>query len=367
VIAIEITCRYKSRPPRRRQQPAPPRRSWENAEVRVRVAIVSVAIVVALGGCGGSSGPKVGPPPCRWHVEHARPGTTDDLTGLSFPDDTHGWAVGGIDNPTIRATTDGGRTWHAQHAAGTDGLDDVSFVDDRHGWAVGVDNLVLTTSDGGIHWTAEHPHLARTGNLYGVWFVDARYGWIIGSGGVIETTADGGKTWTAQQSGTHQDLESVQFLNRRDGWIQTDGEILRTTNGGVTWTSVYAASAQRSEIVAGQMFLSPTLGWASGSQTDSSANHGLVSRTTDGGRTWTTHDIKAFDDVRFGAIAFTDAKHGWVAGYEGELFYTDNGGISFAEHAPSAIEGDRLIAMVFHGPTHGWAVGEYGTIIACTP
>jgi photosystem II stability/assembly factor-like uncharacterized protein len=335
--------------------------------VRIRIAIASVAcvaVVLALSGCGGSSGPKVGAPPCRWHVATVRPRTSDDLTGLSFPDATHGWAVGGIDRPTIRTTTNGGKTWQAQHAAGTNGLDDVSFVDDRHGWAVGVHNLVLATSDGGAHWTVEHPGIARDGNLYGVWFVDAHHGWIVGSGGVIETTTDGGKTWTVQRSGTRQDLESVQFVNPRDGWIQTDGAILRTTNGGAGWTRVYAASSQRSEIVAGATFLSPTLGWASGSESDSSANHGLVSRTTDGGRTWTTHDITAFDDVRFGAIAFTDAKHGWVAGYQGELFYTDNGGISWAEHDPSTI-GNRLIAMVFHGPTHGWAVGQAGTIIAC--
>jgi photosystem II stability/assembly factor-like uncharacterized protein len=336
--------------------------------VRIRIAIVgAVCVAIVLSGCGGSSsGPKVGAPPCRWHVSHVKPKTSDDLTGLSFPDDTHGWAVGGIDSNTIRATTNGGQTWHAQHAAGTDGLDDVSFVDDQHGWAVGGSNQVLTTSDGGARWTVEHPGLGHNGNLYGVWFVDTRHGWIIGSGGVIEATVNGGRTWTAQHSGTHQDLESVQFVNRHDGWIQDAGGILRTTNGGGTWTRVYTASSQRSELVAGQMFLSPTLGWASGSQTDSSANHGVVSQTTDGGRTWTTHDITSFDDVRFGAIAFTDAKHGWVAGYQGELFYTDNGAISFAEHAPNAILGDRLIAMVFHGPTHGWAVGEFGTIIACT-
>ena len=329
--------------------------------------VLCVGMVAPLIGCAStaSGGARVGAPPCRWHVQSVRPGTSDDLTGLSFPDTAHGWAVGGIDRPTIRATSNGGRSWHAQHAGGTNGLSAVSFADQRHGWAVGVHNLLLMTSDGGAHWTVENPHLVRDGNLYGVWFVDDQHGWIVGSGGVIETTADGGRTWSAQQSGTSEDLESVQFTDRRHGWIQTDGEILRTADGGASWARSYTAPSRRSQTVAGETFLSPTLGWVSGSQDDGTANHGVVSQTTNGGQRWTTHDITAFDDVRFGAIAFTDARHGWVAGYQGELFYTDDGGANWAEHDPSTV-GNRLYAIVFRDATHGWAVGETGTIIACT-
>jgi photosystem II stability/assembly factor-like uncharacterized protein len=54
-----------------------------------------------------------------------------------------------IDWPVIRVTADGGKTWRAQHAAGTNGLSSVAFTDDRHGWAIGVHNLLLATTDGG--------------------------------------------------------------------------------------------------------------------------------------------------------------------------------------------------------------------------
>jgi photosystem II stability/assembly factor-like uncharacterized protein len=338
--------------------------------VRIRgpgLAALCGAIAICAGGCGGSgsSGPKVGPPTCHWHVRHEHPSTTDDLTGLSFPDATHGWAVGGIDGPTIEATSDGGRTWHRQHGPGTDGLNTVSFTDDQHGWAVGIDDLVLTTSDGGARWTAQRLHVAKRGNLYGVWFVNAHDGWVVGAGGLIERTTDGGRTWTAQQSGTHQDLQSVQFTDANHGWIVSDGEILRTSDGGATWSRALTAMSNNSQILAGLTFLNSRIGWAAGSQQDGSANHGVIVRTTDGGRAWTTHDITAFDDVRFGAVAFTDPLHGWAAGYQGELFYTDNGGVSWAEHDPSTI-GNRLYAIVMHNATHGWAVGQSGTTIACT-
>jgi photosystem II stability/assembly factor-like uncharacterized protein len=329
----------------------------------------AIAVAACLSGCGGSgsgpSGPKVGPPACRWHVQHAHPTTTDDLTGLSFPDTRHGWAVGGIDGPTIEVTSDGGRSWHRQHGPGSNGLSAVSFPDDRHGWAIGIHNLVLTTSDGGARWTIQHPHIGHDGNLYGVWFVDDRDGWIVGARGAIERTTDGGRSWSVQQSGTRQDLQSVRFADARHGWIQADGEILRTGDGGATWSRSLAATSHDGQILAGLTFVNPTVGWVGGSRNDGDANHGTIAHTTDGGRTWTTDDIAAFDDVRFGAIAFTDPRHGWVAGYQGELFYTDNGGIGWAEHDPSTV-GNRLYAIVMRDATHGWAVGQSGTIIACT-
>jgi photosystem II stability/assembly factor-like uncharacterized protein len=339
--------------------------------VRIRgpfAAALCVGAAICVGGCGSSSAsstPKVGRPACGWHAEHPHPGTTDDLTGLSFPDSGHGWAVGGIDGPTIFATTDGGRSWHKQHGPGTDGLNAVSFADDHHGWAVGIDDLVLTTSDGGAHWTAQRLRATRRGNLYGVWFVNDRDGWIVGAGGLIERTTDGGRTWSAQQSGTHQDLQSVQFSDARDGWIQSGGEILRTTDGGAGWTRSLTASSKNGQILAGLTFLTPTAGWVAGSQDDGSANHGVILRTRDGGEHWQTYDITTFDDVRFGALAFPDARHGWAAGYQGELFYTDNGGVSWAEHDPSTL-GNRVYAIVMRDPTHGWAVGQAGTILTCT-
>ncbi len=339
--------------------------------MRTRVATIVgllAGLATMLSGCGpsGSSGPKVGAAACHWHVRHAHPSTTDDLTGLSFPDASHGWAVGGIDGPTIRVTSDGGQTWHAQHGPGGNGLNSVSFPDDRHGWAVGIDNLVLSTDDGGTHWTPEHPlPVGGDHNLYGVWFVNDHDGWIVGSRGTIEQTTDGGRSWSDQRSPTSQDLQSVQFANTRVGWIISDGEVLRTSNGGRSWTHSLVSSSQSAQIFAGLDFISPSVGWVAGSQTDGSANHGVIFHTTDGGRRWKLHDITNFDDVRFGAVAFSDARHGWVAGYQGELFYTDNGGTSWAEHDPSTI-GNRIYALAFADPTHGWAVGQVGTILACT-
>ena len=275
------------------------------------------------------------------------------------------WAVGGIDRPVIRTSSDGGRTWRAQRAAGTNGLSEVAFADDRHGWAVGVHNLLLATANGGASWTPQRPRAARDGNLYGVSFVDARHGWVVGSGGLVRVTSDGGRTWTAQRAGTRADLLHVQFTDRLHGWIVGAGAILRTSDGGATWTQAYSGDAKKSEVVANEFLLDARRGWESGSRDDGFSNHGLVSETNDGGRTWKRHVAKNFDDVRFDALAFTDSRHGWVGGYQGELWYTDNGGASWGSRRTPAL-GHRIYRMAFLGPAHGWAVGQAGTILACT-
>jgi photosystem II stability/assembly factor-like uncharacterized protein len=328
----------------------------------VRRFVVALLVLTSpcLAACGGGAA-KPGPAACRWHARRPDPPTTDDLTGLSAPDRTHAWAVGGIDVPVVRATADGGRTWHAQHPPGQEGLSDVSFVDATHGWAVGVHNTLLATTDGGARWVRQNPGVAQDGNLYGVRFVSRTHGWIVGSAGVLRVTDDGGRTWMPQSAGTTFDITQVGFTDATHGWIVA-GDLLRTVDGGVHWTRIYSGSDVKNEPVASAVFLDARRGWESGSEEDGDSHFGVVSQTTDNGRTFDHRVFKDFDDERFGAIAFADARHGWVAGYLGDLYYTDNGGASFARRHSS----DRIEAMAFRGAAHGYAVGESGTILACT-
>ncbi len=87
----------------------------------------------------------------RWSAQTS--GTTSDLVGVSFVDQSHGWAVG--HGGTILATTDGGATWSAQTSGTTQLLWGVSFVDQSHGWAVGLGDTILATTDGGATWSAQ--------------------------------------------------------------------------------------------------------------------------------------------------------------------------------------------------------------------
>ena len=79
-----------------------------------------------------------------WNAQ--RPGTSQILTGVTFSDATHGWAVG--QGGTILATTDGG-AWRAQSSGTTATLYAVAFPDAAHGWAVGYGGRIFATTSGG--------------------------------------------------------------------------------------------------------------------------------------------------------------------------------------------------------------------------
>jgi photosystem II stability/assembly factor-like uncharacterized protein len=94
------------------------------------------------------------------------PTKEDTLTSVFFINEQAGWAVG-YDN-TILYTKDGGTTW--KKAVTPSLLKDpvplasVSFADSLHGWAVGglsnptssspstPSNIILATDDGGLSW-----------------------------------------------------------------------------------------------------------------------------------------------------------------------------------------------------------------------
>ena len=79
------------------------------------------------------------------------------LTGVSFGDEWHGWAVG--HDGLILATIDGGQTWSRQDAA--EDLEtvflDVYFSDPLHGLAVGAYGRCRLTLDGGKSWQTASP------------------------------------------------------------------------------------------------------------------------------------------------------------------------------------------------------------------
>ncbi|HWH42884.1 MAG TPA: YCF48-related protein [Usitatibacter sp.] len=116
-----------------------------------------------------------------------------DLTGVSFPREKIGWAVGHAG--VVLATRDGGATWTKQLVGKQDGAArgaaqpflDVFFESDTSGFVVGAFNTIFRTEDGGKSWV---PWMERTSNPEELHFYAVR-----ARDGRVFLAGEQGKVW----------------------------------------------------------------------------------------------------------------------------------------------------------------------------
>jgi photosystem II stability/assembly factor-like uncharacterized protein len=253
-------------------------------------------------------------------------------------------------------------------------LTGVTFADAEHGWAVGASEYfgeggaIFATTDGGATWEPQKSNLA--GSLSGVCFIDAKTGWAIsdypdawadGANTAIERTMDGGETWIPLYVASGASLSAVQFLDADTGWASgTFGSefsnsskpmLFSTANGGFTWTAHRLPKDAPS--MTGLQFVSSSEGWAVGTDYDwkTEVETGWALHTTDGGATWTRVD--ALTDALPNVVHFIDAGHGYVAGDDG-VWSTADGGATWEQVAP----GYGVYALAATDAAHVWAGGS---------
>jgi photosystem II stability/assembly factor-like uncharacterized protein len=140
----------------------------------------------------------------------------------------------------ILRSTDGGRTWQLARSPTLATLTGVHFPDERHGWAVGHDAVILHTEDGGLTWTKQYQGPDLQVSFLDVCFLDAQTGFVAGAYGQFLATRDGGRTWTQRPI-----IAEDYFLNRLslgpNGTLFLAGErgtLLRSVDRGVTWVPI---------------------------------------------------------------------------------------------------------------------------------
>lgn len=171
--------------------------------------------------------------------------------------------------------------------------------------------------------------------------------------------------WVATTIGpAGQDLNTVYFLDSKRGWVAGDnGFLSRTDDGGQTWTKqtvdtkdgindIYFRSKEDGFLIAGN----------------------AIFRTRDSGNRWS--EARRFLPSEFNGAAaelysvrFSSKKKGWVVGsiskkdiiVDSILVFTDDGGDTWQrQRAPSRNE---LIHLDFVDDKHGWIVGAEGAIL----
>lgn len=218
------------------------------------------------------------------HALHAREELRDDLFGISFPNETYGWACGRWG--CVLHTTDSGNTWTPQESGVDYTLSSIHFVDPQKGWAVGDEGTIIHTTDGGKTWKKQESPVPFF--LMDVHFENPLKGWIVTEQTHILFTDNGGKTWSIQFCDEDFILKSLSFCDPLHGWAVGEyGYIYHTINGGTTWekqSGYFDISEITGDIEAGTFLfdvvaVNPQTAWAVGID-------GYVIRTVDEGKIW---------------------------------------------------------------------------------
>lgn len=298
------------------------------------------------------------------------------LWSVFFVDDNTGWTVGS--DGFIKKTTNAGLDWIQQNSGTTLSLKSVQFIDQNTGWICGEVGLIIKTTNGGQNWFELTS--GTTVELNNLQFCDTIVGYVVGYNGTIIKTTNGGLTWLAQSSGTTSNLYSVDFVNDLLGYaVGGVCKFLKTTDGGINW--IVNTLPLSSSILNCIDFVDSNVGWI-GSGT-SHEEEGTISKTTDGGETWSNYYPKyniidptkhhkqenmPLFDIRYGiqSIYFKDSNNGYAVGGSWDgwnrcIYSTSDAGATW-QIKYSYAEQTGLLSVFVNSLGKGWAVGFYGVI-----
>ncbi len=274
---------------------------------------------------------------------------------LAVAKTTHSIVVVG-DRGHILISTDDGRTWKQIPVPTRAMLTGVSFPDAQHGWAVGHDGVILHTLDGGLTWERQDLGDDLETIFLDVLFLDQQRGFAVGAYGKFLHTENGGQTWQAGKP-SNTDIHFNRLTATSGGRLFLSGEsgsLLISTDAGKTWKP----SAVPYD---GSLF-----GYVPVNE-NSGILHGLrghIFTTTDQGRTWAPHpsEIKALimggTRLRSGAII--------LGGQGGNFFISRDEGASFTHWKPSDFS-SSVAALAEADDGTLLAVGEAGAVRLALP
>ena len=149
--------------------------------------------------------------------------------------------------------------------------------------------------------------------------IDRLVGFAVGDKSTILKTRDAGRTWkyVVQPKENAPRLETVQFLNPKEGWAVCRHLALHTSDGGETWTAAPGL---------------PGIVDYHGSSTATASSYFQIKPPTcgatlfkaiEGGKKW--KDVASLPRNDYGTVFFYDNLHGWLSGDYGRFAITKDG------------------------------------------
>ncbi|UCF67307.1 MAG: hypothetical protein JSV80_16275 [Acidobacteriota bacterium] len=259
----------------------------------------------------------------------------------------------------VLRSEDLGATWGQIEVPTRAMLTGVTFADEKHGWAVGHDEVILRTEDGGLSWELSYCDPDDQRPLFDVWFEDDRRGLAIGAYGLMLETDDGGLSWSVEEfeiadddsasgeaSFDHSAAAALEFgeYDADFGPIDYHLNQLTSTDGKRLYVAAEAGTIYRSDDAgrSWMMLPSPYEGSFFGSLPlgeDVVLLFGLrghVFRSEDAGETWSRIDTGT-EAMLVDGVQLADGRL-LIAGIAGTLLVSQDEGRSFQLHS----QADRL-------------------------
>jgi len=288
-----------------------------------------------------------------WTLKATVNGT--NLQMIQFFDGSEGWAIGG---DAFYHTVNGGQTWAKSVVPPNTWAYSARFFDRLHGIAVGETGNIVRTSDGGATWQT----VQQQGSGQRLW--DIEYSgpdtaFLAGDNGVISRSINGGASWAPIQSGGAGVTHGFDAVDALHAWAGQDaGEIVYTVNGGRQWVRSSVQGFDTFGQIMDIAFADTSTGWAAGADAFFGGSRGVLSRSSDGGKTW--HEQVEFPDFTFNRLEAISPLNAYAVGtYDlggrGMVLRTTDGG-SFWQDVTPASDGFR--GVFFRNTTTGWIIGS---------
>lgn len=263
-------------------------------------------------------------------------------------------AVG--DRGHVLLSADQGRTWRQSVAPTRALLTGVSFPDAQHGWAVGHDGVILVTSDGGLTWTRQDDGKNLETVYLDILFRDTTHGFAVGAYGKFMVTADGGKTWIAAKP-SEEEVHYNRITAGADGWLYLAGEsgtLLLSSDGGKSWSKAAVPYD-------GSLFGALPLDHG---HVVTYGLRGHILCSEDHGANWTPQS----SDVKVLIMGGTRLANGAtiLGGQGGNFFVSRDGGLTFTHWKPAGF-GTSVASVIDTGDGALLTVGEAGAVRVTLP
>jgi photosystem II stability/assembly factor-like uncharacterized protein len=287
-----------------------------------------------------------------WTLTATLSGTNFQM--IQFFDAQEGWVIG---SDQFHHTTDGGDTWTPSAVPAGTWAHSARFFDRMRGVAVGEGGNIVRTENGGESWETIQP-IGSGQRLWDVEYAHADTVFLAGDFGVISRSIDGGAGWSSIQSGGALVTHGFDRVDAQHAWSAQDaGEIAYTTNGGTQWIRSRVAGFDEFGHLMAVSFSDRRRGWAAGGNDFFGGSRGIISRSSDGGKSWRRQFV--VPDFTFNGIEAIDARTGVAVGSfdfvgGGLVVRTTDGGASWQNVTPAA-EGFRDVFFI--DASTGWIVG----------